>query len=207
MVNMKPLIVANWKTNPASLAEAKKLFDAVKNTRAVICPPFVYLAALRANGAQDCFWGEGAYTGEVSATMLDSLGVKYVILGHSERRKHLGETEEMIGKKLRAVQKSGLKPILCIEKLSQIPRDGKDLILAFEPASAISKGGDFRPYPIGKAKRMRRFLAAFPVVLYGGSVNAKNARDFVVKAGFQGLLVGQASLDSKEFIEIVNAIC
>src|SRR3989344_8366311 len=131
---MKPLIVANWKMNPGTFKEAKALFDAVKNTGAVICPPFVYLAALKANGCQDCFWGEiGAYTGEVSPVMLKNLGVEYVILGHSERRKYLKETDEMINKKVKTALKAGLKPILCFDKISHIKDVDKKIILAFEP--------------------------------------------------------------------------
>ncbi|MBI4101414.1 MAG: triosephosphate isomerase [Candidatus Nealsonbacteria bacterium] len=204
---MKPLVVANWKANPATLVQARRLFDAVKDTGAVICPPFAYLSALKSNGAQDCFWSEGAFTGEVSAAMLKSLGVEYVILGHSERRKYFGETEEAISQKVRAALENDLKPILCFDNPSQIPQNGKNLIIAFEPVSAISRGGAFRPYPVEEAKKMRQSLADLPVVLYGGSVNSKNARDYVIEAGFEGLLVGQASLDSKEFIEIVKAIC
>lgn len=217
---MKSIIIANWKCNPGTLAEAEKLFNSlnkgVKNAKkvdVVICPPFVYLPYILNTkykvhvGAQDCFWSEGAYTGEVSAAMLKNLGVEYVILGHSERRKNFGETEEMIGKKLQAARKSGLKPILCVEKASQIPQNCKDLIVAFEPASAISGGGAFNPYPLQKAREMRESLVDFPMVLYGGSVNSQNARDYIFEAGFEGLLAGKASLDSKEIIEIVKAIC
>ena len=117
---MKTLIVANWKMNPNSLLEAKKLFSRTKN-KTVICPPFVYLASLGANGAQDCFWEEkGAYTGEVSPQMLKKLRVKYVIVGHSERRKYQKETNSIIEKKLRAALGAGLKPILCLDKISGI---------------------------------------------------------------------------------------
>ena len=118
---MKPLIVANWKMNPQNLKEAKLLFNRVKKAGGVICPPFVYLSSLKVTGAQDVFWeAGGAFTGEVSALMLKNLGVKYVIIGHSERRKYFKETDEMTAKKLKAVLKVGLKPILCIDKLSHI---------------------------------------------------------------------------------------
>lgn len=204
---MKPLIVANWKSNPQTLAEAKALFDAVENRGAIICPPFVYLSALKANGAQDCFWSSGAYTGEVSPEMLKDLGVEYVILGHSERRKYSGETSEMINKKIKAVLAEGLKPIVCFEKIQEIRKLSKELIFCFEPSSAISRGGAYKPHPLEKAKKMRQTLAFFPFVLYGGSANSQNARDYIIKAGFQGLLVGKASLDAKEFIEIIKTIC
>lgn len=210
---MPYLIVANWKCNPQTLAEAKALFNSVvsqikniKNAQVVICPPFVYLDSLRANGSQDCFWEEkGPYTGEVSPKMLKGLGVKYVIIGHSERR-ILGESSEMVAKKIKAAAITGLKPIICFDRISQIKSMPKNSILAFEPVSAISRGKTYRPYPIEKAKRMRRALASFPTVLYGGSVNPGNAKDYI-SAGFQGLLCGQASLNPKEFIEIIKKIC
>ncbi|MFH1181081.1 MAG: triose-phosphate isomerase [bacterium] len=200
---MKPLIVANWKMNPASLADAKKLFNAVKSTRTIICPPFVYLSALKASGSQDCFWeNSGAFTGEVSPKMLKDLGVEYVILGHSERRRYLGETNEMIDKKIKACLAAGLKPILCVEKPEQIKK-WQDIIIAFEPVLAIGTG---EPFDIQKAKKMRESLFGFPVVLYGGSVDSKNASDYIKKAGFQGLLVGTESLSAKEFIKIAKAV-
>jgi len=175
---MKPLIVANWKMNPQTIDEAKKLFVSVregikdiKGAETIICAPFVYLSVLnqyKGNfleiGAQDAFWEEkGAYTGEVSPGMLKELGIKYVILGHSERRRHLQETDEMINKKIKKSLELGLSPILCvgdmkreakddkkeialkIEKdLADLPRESLNrLIVTYEPIWAISttKGG------------------------------------------------------------------
>ncbi|MDP3991060.1 MAG: triose-phosphate isomerase [Candidatus Nealsonbacteria bacterium] len=206
---MKPLIVANWKCNPTTLKEAKLLFSRVKKAGGIICPPFVYLSVLRANGAQDCFWEEkGAFTGEISPLMLKNLGVKYVIIGHSERRKYFKETNEIIEKKLKAALKAGLKPILCIDKMSQIPKNTKGLIIAYEPLFAIGTG---QACSIQKAKRMRTAIkraAGITVpVLYGGSVNAQNAGEYVKLAGFQGLLVGGASLKPREFIDIIKNVC
>ncbi len=131
---MKPLIVANWKMNPITLTEAKKLFDAVKKgiknikrVVVVICPPFQYLSFIK-SGAQDVFWEDlGAYTGEISGLMLKNMGVKYVIIGHSERRKYFKETDEMINKKVKAALKQNLKPILCIDKISQISKTSKEI--------------------------------------------------------------------------------
>lgn len=166
----KTLVVANWKMNPPTLAEAKKLFNLVKKgiknacpersrrVEVVICPPFVYLPVLKANGAQDCFWEErGAFTGEISPLMLKDLGVKYVIIGHSERRRNLNETDEMINKKLKAALKVGLRPILCVsskkrgetarkEMEVQLKRalvrikksEIKNIIITYEPIWAIS---------------------------------------------------------------------
>lgn len=207
---MKPLIVANWKMNPPTLKEAKALFNSVKKTGAVICPPFIYLPFLKANGAQDCFWeGKGAYTGEISPQMLKNLGVEYVILGHSERRKYQEETDEMVEKKLKAASAAGLKPILCIDKLSQIPKDiNSYYAIAYEPPFAIGTG---KGYPFSLAKKMRLAIKKIArdktPIFYGASVNSQNARDYIKKAGFDGLLVGGASLKPKEFIDIVEAVC
>ena len=197
----KILIVANWKANPSTLRKARELFGAVKNTGAIICPPFVYLSSLKAKGAQDCFWAEGSFTGEISPLMLKNLGVEYVILGHSERRKYLAETAGMIKKKIKASLKAGLKPIVCFEKIGEIRNLPKSLIFAFEPVSAIGTG---KPINWQKAKKIRESLSQFKTVLYGGSVNSKNAKDYIQKAGFQGLLVGSASLSAKEFVKILE---
>jgi len=231
---MKPLIVANWKCNPVTLKEAKLLFNLVwkgtknvRNVEVVICPPFLYIPNPKSQnsniklGAQDCFWEEkGAFTGEVSPPMLKNLGCKYVIVGHSERRRYFKETDEMINKKIKAALKNGLKPILCIEKISQIKKgikwitkkDLKKIILAYEPVWAIGTG---RACGIPEAKKVNLSIRkifkdynppATPYVLYGGSVNYQNARDFIKKAKFQGLLIGGASLDPKEFIAIVKNV-
>jgi len=226
---MKSLIVANWKCNPTSLAEAKRLFNSVekgvkdfKNVEVVICPPFPYLPmvgmASRSGvklGGQDVFWEEkGAFTGEVSPKMLKDFECKYVIIGHSERRRNFKETDEMVNKKLKAALKIGLRPILCIEKMSQIKKgikgfikkDFKKIVFAYEPVWAIGTG---KPCSIEKAKKMNslfRKIMNKNVLLYGGSVNSQNARDFIKKAKFQGFLIGGASLNPQEFIKIVKNI-
>lgn len=209
---MKPLIVANWKCNPTTFWEAKKIFKKANfsGVEVVICPPFVYLQALKAKGAQDCFWEEkGTYTGEISPLMLKNLGVRYVIIGHSERRKYFKETDEMINKKIEAAGKAELKPILCIDKISQIPAGRqKGLIIAYEPLFAIGTG---KACSWDRAKKMKvsiqRKMGKDIKILYGGSVNSQNAKDYIKKAGFLGLLVGGASLKPKEFIDIIKAVC
>ena len=123
----KKLIIANWKMNPTSRKEAEQLFDkvtrgvkGVKNVEVVFCPPFVYLAlakqALNVKlGGQNCYFEQkGTYTGEVSPVMLKEVGCKYVIVGHSERKKYFGETDEIINKKVKAALKAGLDVVLCI---------------------------------------------------------------------------------------------
>ncbi|MEW5907768.1 MAG: triose-phosphate isomerase [Patescibacteria group bacterium] len=176
---MKKLIVANWKMNPASLKEAKGIFNEIKkvasklkNVETVICPPFVYLSAISYQlsaiklGAQDVFWenpatGGGAYTGEISLKMLKNFGARYVIIGHSERRENLQETDEMVNKKVKSALKGGFRVIFCIGEKKrddesylyfirdEILNDLKDinrkllknLIIAYEPIWAIGKTG------------------------------------------------------------------
>lgn len=175
MSNHKKIIVANWKMNPRTSSEALKIFEEIKpialrakKVQTVICPSFLYLESLRkkfrgnkiALGAQDLFWekGTGAFTGEISAEQLIASGASYVILGHSERRA-LGETNEIINKKVSTALKAGLKVLLCIgeenrdregkhlefvarellESLAKIQRRFfQNLTLAYEPVWAIS---------------------------------------------------------------------
>ncbi len=224
---MKPLIVANWKCNPKNLSEAKKLFDSVtkgiknfKKSEVAICPPFLYIFSLKSGlklGAQDCFWSEGAFTGEISASMLKNAGIQYVILGHSERRANLNETDEMINRKLKAALESGLRPILCVANLNQLKKSLEEienrklkienLILAYEPVFAIGTG---KACSIEKAKKIRisirKELGKNIPILYGGSVNSQNAGNYIKEGGFQGLLIGSASLSAGEFLNILKNI-
>jgi len=222
---MKTLIIANWKCNPGNLVKAKKLFSAVKKgtevvkgVEVVVCPPFVYLSKLSGLtlGAQNCFWeDEGAFTGEISPLMLKNIGCKYVIIGHSERRRYFKETCIMVNKKLKAVLANNLKPILCIDNINQVKRalkgiskkEVKKIIIAYEPIFAIGTG---KVCSISKAKKMnfsiKKILGETAAILYGGSVNSKNAKDFIEKAEFQGLLIGGASLNSKEFVKIIKKV-
>jgi len=239
----KTTIVANWKMNPGSSKEAWDLAEAVKrgvaeirDVKVVLCPPFVYLSALieggsafaqgfggLAFGSQDCFWeDQGAFTGEVSPSMLRELGCSYVILGHSERKNYLGESFEMINKKIKAALAAGLIPVVCIgEKLEQemrevlkavTPEQARKLVLVYEPEWAIStnKGAaPARPEDCGRAIALMAKVAQemfgdiqIPI-LYGGSTNSENIKGFI-ESGAQGALVGSASLDAQEFIELVK---
>jgi triosephosphate isomerase len=188
----KKIVCANWKMHPLTENEAVKLFTGVakslprvKNTEIVICPPDIYLDSLKkiskkvALGAQDAFVGDvGPFTGEVSTSMLDELGIKYVILGHSERRA-LGEGNELINKKLKSALASGLKPILCIgererdeshgyfnivktqilECIKGITKDSiSKIIFAYEPVWALSTTINRRDATPGDCREMCVFI-------------------------------------------------
>jgi triosephosphate isomerase len=255
MGKLPKLIAANWKEHPKTEAEALKLFKAVaaaKRARGVevaVCPPFIFLEEIArefkkmapqararfAIGAQDVFWEEqGAYTSEVGPAMLRSLGVKYVIVGHSERRRFEKETDATINKKVALSVRDGLKVILCVgESLSvrekgvevakkfvaqQLAKDLKgislksgDIAVAYEPIWAIGTGRSDRP---ADARAMAVFIKSLlkrtehisPRFLYGGSVNGRNAADYVQLKEINGALVGGAGLKADEFKKIINAI-
>ena len=125
---MKTYLIANWKVNPKSSKEARKIIEGYgsdlssQKLEVVVCPPANFLETLTKEpekrfvwGAQNCFWEKsGPYTGEISAETLKSLGVKYVILGHSERREHLDENDEMINRKIKLVLRLKMKAIFCV---------------------------------------------------------------------------------------------
>jgi len=261
---MKKLIIANWKMTPNSLKEARELFSAtiktaakIKTAKVIICPPFVYLGLLATKvkplsnkgltfvglGSQDVFWEDsGSFTGEISAKMLKNLGVQYVIIGHSERR-GLGETDEMVNKKIKQALANNLKVIFCVgEKtrdesgahfqfikdeikngLEKIPAKFlRNLIVAYEPVWAISSKSfsgkaKFRADTPDDAFQMATYIKRIFVssygkfsrrvpVLYGGSVDASNARTFLEKGNVDGLLVGRASWNAKTFKELLMSI-
>ncbi len=187
------IIIGNWKMNPISLKEAEKLFvdiaksvSRIKKTKIVICPPFLYLDKLKKIrtskiqlGAQDLFWEDiGAYTGEVSGEMLYGIGVRYVIIGHSERRAQ-GENNEAINKKIKSAIKSGLIPILCVgeskrgeehsyfnfvkiqieECLSGISKNSiSKIIIAYEPIWAISSTLNRKDATVDDSREMAIFI-------------------------------------------------
>jgi triosephosphate isomerase len=241
---MKPLIIANWKMNPVSLEEAKSLFSALgeptsgwnkRSVEVVICPPFAWLAEGRQQateggftlGAQDVFYEDkGAFTGEISPEMLKSSNVDYVIIGHSERRKNFGETDEIVNKKIKKALEAGLKIIFCIGETEEERKAGKknevlqrqiqeglkdvidikDVNVAYEPVWAIGTGNNCE---VEETKETIEFIKKFVLkdtrVLYGGSVKSENSGNYVKDAGADGLLVGGASLDAEEFVKIVKS--
>lgn len=224
----KKLIVANWKMNPGTWQEAEELFNSVKETSAVICPPFIYLSGFASYenlGAQDCFYEEkGAYTGEISVAMLKDLGCKYIIVGHSERRKYFNETDGEVNKKVKAVLEAGLIPIVCIgeteeerennkteEVLEKEIKEGLDgvnfskIVIAYEPIWAIGTGNACDVEEAQKMKEViQKMTSKDAKILYGGSANADNADGYLNQANFDGLLVGGASLKPDEFKRIAE---
>jgi len=219
--------------NPGTLKEAKDLFDKVDSEagdKIVICPPFVYLEELASKkkrvklGAQDvAIDNYGPYTGEVSAPMLKSIGCEYVIVGHSERRKEFGETDEIVNQKTKAVIENGLIPIVCVGETEKEREEGKTenileeeiktglkgvdlskVIIAYEPIWAIGTGNPCDPQTAEEVREaILKMTNKKMIVLYGGSVKADNFSGYL-DVGFDGLLVGGASLQPKEFNPILH---
>lgn len=227
--------------NPASKKEAEEIFNEIKDgskdvvSEVVVCPPDLYLSLLSGLtlGAQNVYFEDkGAFTGEISAKMLKDLGVEYVIIGHSERRKYFGETDESVNKKIKKSLEAGLKIIFCIgetveerdtgkknEVLERQIRRGLDGIeslenvsIAYEPIWAIGTGNNCS---VEETKQSIEFIRETLVlsgvegksirILYGGSVKSENSGAYIKEAGANGLLVGGASLNPEEFVKIVRS--
>ena len=215
---------------------------AVKEQETVVCPPFTALAAVaRAAagtpiglGAQNLHWEkEGAFTGEVSAPMLADLGCAYVIVGHSERRQHFGETDEIVQRKARAAVTAGVHPIVCVGEALREREAGttfdvleaqvkgslhglsgdSGIVVAYEPVWAIGTGRTATP---AQAQEVHAFIrkllegllspaaAAATRILYGGSVKPDNVRELMAQPDVDGALVGGASLDPNSFGKIIR---
>lgn len=208
--------------NPGTQKEALELFDAVregvkeKKVEVVVCPPFVYLPLLKAKPGADLCLGaqnvsleeKGAFTSQISAGQLKDLGVEYVIVGHSEARKYLHETDEEIAKKIVAAQAAGLQPILCIDNekqlsfISNFKLQISNLAVAYEPLWAIGTGKSCEPKDVKKMADVIKNTVGDVKILYGGSANAENAKQYLEVV--DGLLVGGASLKAEEFIKIIE---
>ncbi|RME15803.1 MAG: triose-phosphate isomerase [Bacteroidetes bacterium] len=248
---MRPKIVAaNWKLNK-TLEEGLQLVNFLLSKTnpydeviKIICPTFPLLYPLSKVldaskkfylGAQNCSaYEKGAYTGEVSAEILRSVGCEYVIIGHSERRKIFGETEEILKQKLNTALKNGLKVIYCVGEELEQRKEGvhfnvvkaqlenilqlednqlQSIIIAYEPVWAIGTGVNATPR---QAQEMHAFirevistknieLASVMPILYGGSCNATNASQIFSQKDIDGGLIGSASLKGEEFIQIIYA--
>lgn len=241
---MKKLIIANWKMHYGPIKaggwiRAFRRERLPKDLDVAVAVPHVSLAAARASlgrasipalAAQDCFWSkEGAYTGEISPEMLSEFGVQLCLIGHSERRQHLGETDEMVAKKAAAVQSMGITPVICVGEneaqhkrgetgkviraqvtsaIGLIKGDGRaPAIFAYEPIWAIGTGRacsarDARDvHEIIRAVLKKKFgkTADEIRVIYGGSVDGRNITEYATTSGIDGALVGGASLDPRAF--------
>lgn len=245
----KKFIAGNWKMNltpKESEKFLKELVPVLKEVKSdvVLCVPFVDLAVAKLIttgtnikiGAQNCHFEEaGAFTGEISAKMLNSMNVDYVILGHSERRAYFAETDEMINKKVKAAVKQNLKVILCVgetldQRESNVTNDViknqvykalqgiekcdlKNIIIAYEPVWAIGTGktatSDLAEEVCKYIRNLIKNLYNVEIsdniiILYGGSMNAKNAEELLSQEDIDGGLIGGASLKVADFSEIVN---
>ncbi|MEK7611807.1 MAG: triose-phosphate isomerase [Patescibacteria group bacterium] len=234
---MTKLIVANWKLNPQTLKEVTLLAKVSDEENVVVAPPFPFLSAVKSVltkaklGSQDVFWEDrGAFTGSVSASQLTEMGVQYGIVGHSERRVHFGETDEMVGKKTMSLLRNGIMPVVCVGESHGEKEAGKrkevierelravfqclgpaprEFIVAYEPIWAIGTGIADDPKSIEEAATIIRSLtqALHPgstiSVLYGGSVTSGNAEEFLGLHGIDGALVGGASLHESEITKII----
>ena len=233
---MSKLIVANWKMN-GSLSFIKTFFENsvdYPSSEVVFCPPFPYLKTVRdcfsnrkySLGAQDChFRDSGAFTGNVSASMLKDLGCQYVILGHSERRHSHQETSKMVREKAQNALQNRLIPLLCVgeslrdrqseqhfevvqQQLSESIPEGiiDPMIIAYEPTWAIGTGLTATVEDIAKMHQMiATHIHHKYKILYGGSVTADNAQEIIFQPNVEGVLVGGASLKYEIFNKIIQA--
>ncbi len=238
----------NWKCNGTTESVAKLVKDlnagsVPSEVDVVIAPTFMHLETVKQTltntsyklSAQNCWTGKGgAFTGEISAEMIKDMDIPWVILGHSERRSLCGETEEVVGTKIRYALEQGLKVIACIgETLEEresgemfnvldkqlIPiqnavDDWSNVVIAYEPVWAIGTGVVATPEQADEAHAfVRKWLeehigqanAANLRILYGGSVNDGNCVELSKKPNVDGFLVGGASLNGETFVTICNA--
>lgn len=243
----RKLIAGNWKMN-GGLAANEALVKALLAGSAdwacgvAVCVPAPYLAQLQALtsgskidvGSQDVSSHEsGAYTGELSATMLKDFGVRYAIVGHSERRQYHGETDALVADKAKAALAHGVTPIVCVGETLAEREAGKttevvkrqlaavihtnghcisEIVVAYEPVWAIGTGKTATPAQAQEVHAVLRaqLMAATPhadriQILYGGSMNAANAADLLAQPDIDGGLVGGASLKAPDFLSIIAA--
>jgi triosephosphate isomerase len=247
MSGRMPIIAGNWKmyTTVSAASELcrslRERIDGLTGVEKLVCPPFVFLAHAGRElvgssikvGAQNVYWEEeGAYTGEVSPSMLADL-CEYVIVGHSERRKYFGETDETVNRRLKAALAGGLRPIMCVGETLEEREAGRTeevllrqvrggladvdmpigFVLAYEPVWAIGTGvpatGPMANETIGVIRQelaslYGRELAEAARIQYGGSVTPDNIAEFMSQSQIDGALVGGASLKADAFASIVE---
>lgn len=249
---MKKLIAGNWKMN-TSLDEARALIadiingidgkpELLEHCDFLVCPPFTHISAVRhalysfpsiALGAQDCSaHDDGAYTGDISATMLKDAGCTHVILGHSERRQYHNETDGLVRQKTLQVYEQGLVAVICVGESEQEREKGQEqevvgrqleesvpenanaenTIIAYEPVWAIGTGKTAMPEDV---KAMHGFIrdklkeqlaeSGNMRILYGGSMKPDNARDLLATENVDGGLIGGASLKADQYLGIAQS--
>jgi len=243
-------VAGNWKMNGSHAGNAKLLegllpaLQSMSGFECAVCPPHPYLAQVRqalqgsrvALGAQDvCAFGNGAYTGAVSAAMLGDLGCSLVIVGHSERRALFGDTDAGVADKFVAAQQAGLMPVLCVgETLAEREAGTTEAVvarqldavldkagaaalgravIAYEPVWAIGTGKTATPeqaqavhaFIRGRVAARDGAAAAAVRILYGGSVKAGNAGELFTMPDIDGGLIGGASLVAEEFVAICRS--
>jgi len=240
----RPLVAGNWKMNGSKssivgLIEGIKAgAGSVKKTEIVVCPPFVYLSVVEtllkgtaiAWGAQNLCQesASGAYTGEISAAMLQDFGCGYVIVGHSERRNIYGENDALVAARFMAARSTSLLPILCVGELLEERERGEteaviarqldavleskqgvaaldNAVIAYEPVWAIGTGKTATSQQAQEVHQFIRRLATRIRILYGGSVKAANAAELFAMPDIDGGLIGGASLKADEFLAICQA--
>jgi len=246
----QPLVAGNWKMN-GSKASVKELLAGlvagageIRSSEIAVCPPFPFLQMVQEGlagsqarlGAQNCSTEEsGAFTGEVSASMLADFGCQYVILGHSERRALYGENDALVARKLLAASAQGVKPILCVGETLEEREGGKmeaviaaqidgviagagaeifgAIEIAYEPVWAIGTGKTATPeqaqevhaFIRGRIAGHSSAVAEGLRILYGGSMKAANAPELLAQPDIDGGLIGGASLVADEFLAIARA--
>lgn len=232
---MKPIVIANWKANK-TLAAAKDWASAVKaetgnslnRVEVVVCPAYVAIPALAEAflktelrlGAQNVSeYPEGAFTGEVTATMLKSF-ISHCIVGHSERRRLFHENSEEVMGKVKRLLEEKITPVLCVADLDQLEEylqldqtladQAEEIIFVYEPPSAISGGGDYHPQTPSEAEvncqKFSEKIGKSVITLYGGSVSEADVASFLTQKNINGVLVGKASLEAKSFVSLVKAV-
>ncbi len=212
------LIIANWKSNNVSTTGWLSQTEVDSKVKVVVAAPYTMLFLLASGpfllGAQDVsMFPPGPYTGEVPAELLSDLDVVYCLVGHSERRKYLNETTEMVGKKMARLLECGITPVVCAQNFEEIPElamntPGERFKVMFEPFEAISKDGKSNAVSPAKVQEtLYEWKTKLPPgveFLYGGSVNSSNVSTY---ANFvSGFVVGHASLDLEEFNKLVNNV-
>ena len=240
-----PIIAGNWKMNKlpsegrSFINEVTNLVLDIKSVSVIFAPPFAGLFEVQVKSpfhiaAQNCHWEDsGAFTGEISVSMVKDCGVEYVIVGHSERRHIFGETNEWVNKKTKAVLANGISPILCVgetitqresgetesvlkdqlEKGLDSISDVRNCIIAYEPVWAIGTGLTATNEQVEIAHQFIREVIGNKYgngdgthILYGGSVNSGNAESLIQTEGVDGFLIGGASLDAGSFASIIKIV-